>query len=390
MNVRYRILFNIEVLHDYYGNLKCTDVTLRPSPDTLAKLSAGQMLYKSLGNRLVVLVKVDEDDKPYVTLDKDLKLRFYIDLQHHNFITISNINLDDLRSKRMYFNNLLQNKQGSTLYLSKPLPAYNGATPYNLGDMALAGGNAFECIKTPVAGNATDKTDYWYPRETGRYVTTADMALLSPGVRNFRFDTESKVFTIKVSGLNPDTNLYESEVLNEVRSFDNATKDVQLDLRHLPQGMYAVQINGQTFMQYIDAEAVYGNVVGIVDIFNHLEGSDDFALLNTAGETKEHTYTIRFANRLAKWKYLAQKKGVKNINDTTHTYTFTQTPDAPAAAEYFESDKPIPLKQAPRVFELELSAPLGEPPPAPNPNPNDSGMLIRSGNQYVCKIYLNH
>jgi hypothetical protein len=390
MNVRYRILFNIEVLHDYYNNLRCTDLTFRPSADTADRLRAGQMLYKTLGNRLIVLVKVSDDDKPYITPDEFLKLRFFIELQHHNFVTISSLNQDYLRNRRLYFTNLAENKIGTTLYLSSSISAHDATNAYHIGDMASSGGHAFECIKTPTGSNGTDKPLYWYDRGAVQYVTPADMIELSSGVKNFSFNTPADLFDIQVYGLNTTNNEYDEEVMHEVRTTGHPVKDVQVDMRHLPPGKYKIKINAETYEHYIDAEAVYGNVLGIVDLFNHLDGTNEFALLDDLGATKEHTYTIHFANRLAIWKYLTTKQGVKNVNDTTHTYTFIQKPDAPATAEYFESNQPIPLKQTPRVFELELNAPLGEPPPAPNPNPNDGGMLTRNGDQYVCKIYLNY
>lgn len=390
MNVRYRILFSISLLHDYYSNLKCTDIRLVPAADTVVKLQAGQMLCKMVGNLFVVLVKVDGDDKPYVELSKDLRLRFYMELLNPGFISKTNINLDELRNKRFYFNNLSQNNISSTLYLSSRIANYNGATAYRSGDMANNGGTIFECLKTPVAGHGTGETDYWYNRNTIRYATRADMITLTSGVKNFTLSTENTVFNIQVSGLNIATGNYDHVVMSTVQTISTATKDVQVDMRHLKPGRYVININGEEFIQYLDTQAAFSNTIGIIDIFGHLQGTDVFALLDNTGKTKEHTYTLRFANRIAQWKYLTTKKGVKNITDNTATYSFIQQPALPAQAEYFESSKPIPLQQAPMVFELELNAPLSEPPPAPNPNPEDGSMLIRNGDQYVCKIYLNY
>jgi hypothetical protein len=343
-----------------------------------------------VGNLLVVLVKVNDEDKPYVELDALLKLRFYLELLNPGFITKTNINLDELRNKRLYFNNLSQNKTGSTLYLNQSVPNYNAASSYDYGEMVNDGGTIYECIKSPVSGNGTDKDDYWYNRGNIQYPTSDDMITVTPGVMNFTLTTASKTFDIQVLGLDTTTNSYDAEVRSSVQTTDTLTKEVQADMRALDAGKYIVKINNENFTRYIDAQAAFSNTIGIVDIFNHLEGTDDFALLNDTGKTKEHTYTIHFANRIAQWKYLTTKKGVKNITDNTSTYSFTQQPVAPAIAEYFESNKPIPLKQSPFVFELELNAPLSEPPPAPNPNPDDVSMLVRNGDLYVCKIYLNY
>lgn len=390
MTVRYRILFSIELLHDYYSNLKCTDLVLVPSADTKKRLQAGQMLCKTVGNLLVVLIKVNDEDKPNVGLSADLKLGFYIDIISSSFINKSNISLEELRDKRIYLSNLSQNKSGATLYLSQPLDNYNGATNYTRGTIISNGGTSFECINAPVSGHATGEADYWYNRGAGQFITGSDMITLAGGIRNFTLSADSDVFNIEIKGFNTAANDYTETVLAEVRTTTATTNAVQVDMRHLSPGKYIADINGESFSFYLDTDAVYSNVAGVVEIFGHLAGTDDFALLDNNGKVKEHKYTIRFANRIAQWKYLTTKQGVKNINDTGGTYTFVQQPAAPAAAAYFESDKPIPLQQSPFVFELELNAPLSEPPPAPNPNPDDGSMLILNGDQYICKIYLNY
>ena len=104
-------------------------------------------------------------------------------------------------------------------------------------------------------------------------------------------------------------------------------------------------------------------------------------------------YQIRFANRLAFWKYVTPRKGVKAIKDKTNTYQFVQSPPLPAVPDYFQSDLPIPIKETPVVYDLELNNPVSdEPPAAPNPDPNITGMLSRKdpGKDYYCTIYLNY
>jgi len=58
MNLNYEILFMIEVLDDYFANLQCTDLDITPTADTVAMLKGQQMLYKTVGNKGVVLTKI--------------------------------------------------------------------------------------------------------------------------------------------------------------------------------------------------------------------------------------------------------------------------------------------------------------------------------------------
>jgi hypothetical protein len=70
-----------------------------------------------------------------------------------------------------------------------------------------------------------------------------------------------------------------------------------------------------------------------------------------------------------------------------------QSPPLPAAADYFQSNHPILIRETPAVYDLELASPVSdEPPAAPNPNPDITGMLTRNdpGRDYYCTIYLNY
>jgi hypothetical protein len=112
-----------------------------------------------------------------------------------------------------------------------------------------------------------------------------------------------------------------------------------------------------------------------------------------AGNLQWLRFQVRFANRLAFWKYITPKKGVVSIKDKTNKYTFVQSPPSPAAADYFQSNMPIPIRQTPAVYDLELDNPVSnEPPPAPNPDPGVTGMLSRKDPEkdYYCTIYLNY
>jgi hypothetical protein len=204
--------------------------------------------------------------------------------------------------------------------------------------------------------------------------------------------------------LNTATNQYTLPVTitKDTVTSDVATNEVQVDLSQLSPGRYTVRINTEEFDVFVDDAVIYRNLFGVIEIFMHLPATSDFSLLDNTGKVKDTLvagnlqwlrYQVRFANRLAFWKYVTPRKGVKAIKDKTNTYQFVQSPPLPAVPDYFQSHLPIPIRETPVVYDLELNNPVSdEPPAAPNPDPNITGMLSRKepGKDYYCTIYLNY
>ncbi|HET6544169.1 MAG TPA: hypothetical protein VFG46_26965, partial [Chryseolinea sp.] len=83
MTTCFKILFMVDLLHDYFANLQCKDLEVVASEETARLLKNRQMMYKVVGNKLVVLVKVKldsgaDDDKPFLDIDPKDKFIFYL------------------------------------------------------------------------------------------------------------------------------------------------------------------------------------------------------------------------------------------------------------------------------------------------------------------------
>ncbi len=410
MNSTYRILFFIEILHEYYTNLVCRDFSILPSEETAVLMKDRQMICKVAGNKLILLSKVHPEgadkDKPFVPIEPDDRFIFHLDLQSVSFTSITNLDADQFREKkRFYFTNLHQNKFGSVLNLTAGIDNYQNGSSYKPGDLVNNGsGEIFENIKLTAGGNNTTNLNYWRTRQTNQFVSSEDMLQFVPSVSTFRTSVAAKEFSIKAFALNFSTNVYDREIdiSNKRLTADTLIQDVKVDLSELPPGRYKITINTDQFDVYVDNYAVHKNMSGVVEIFSHLPAISDFSFFDPSGTVKDKivagvpqwlTYTIRFANRLAFWKYVTPRKGVKAIVDKTSAFAFSQSPVLPSPADFFESNLPIPLKQKPAIYELELNSPISlDPLPAPNPDPQTIGMLTRKdpGKDYYCTIYLNY
>jgi hypothetical protein len=410
MTTKYKILFMVDLLNEYYANLQCRDFSVLPSAETSRLLQNHQMLFKAIGNKLVVLVKVQteagNEDKPVIPIAAETKFLFYLGLNQPLFTTITNLDSDRLRlNQRYYFSNLHQNNSGNALYLSQQIAEYKDTDTYNPGDLADDGGGIiYECIQRTTGGNDTGATAFWFQREADQYVSSGDMMNCITRNNRFQATVAATKFTIQVFGLDTATSTYTLSIPISKNSLlsDGATKEVPVDLSELLPGRYKIQINTDVFDVFVDDTVIYRNLFGVIEIFNHLPATSDFSLLDNNGKVKDTMvgsnlqwlrYQVRFANRLAFWKYITPRQGVKGIKDKTNTYQFVQSPPLPAKPDFFQSDLPIPIRETPAKYDLELNKPVSdEPPAAPNPNPNITGMLTRKepGKDYYCTIYLNY
>ena len=96
------------------------------------------MLYKMVGNKFVVLVKVNDSsagvnaDKPFVSLSTDEKYVFFLQLEKPVFTTITNIDFDLFADRRFYFSNIFETKIGTALHLSASVDLYNNSSNYKI------------------------------------------------------------------------------------------------------------------------------------------------------------------------------------------------------------------------------------------------------------------
>jgi hypothetical protein len=410
MTTKYKILFMVEMKNDYYSNLQCTDFDIIPTDETKHLLKNRQMMCKAIGNKLVVLVKVKtfgpDTDKPFINMNPDDKFLFYLQLNKPQFNTYTNLDVEKLREgKRYYFTNLYENKLDDDLSLTKQIVPVVGPASYMPGDFTADGvGTVYECIRsTTEINNPPPANTFWQDRGKQQYVSSRDMLAVKTRVENFTVTTAAKNFSIKVFGLNIANNKYDKEIKikeNLVTSSED-TKQLQVKLTELLPGRYKVIINTDEFDLFIDDSAVYNNVFGVLEIFSHLGNGTDFAFFDIAGKVKDKVtgitpewlrYKIRFANRLAYWKYNTPRHGVTAI-DGGILYSFDPSPAGPGDKNYFTSSKPIPLLETPWKFKLNVqSLTNDEDPFAPNPDPNLSGMLSRSetDKDYYCTINLNY
>lgn len=419
MSAKFKILFAVELLNEYYTSLRCFDFKIIPSAETIQLMKDSKMMYKMINNQLLVLTKVydsgTDQDKPLVPIAPDKKFAFYLDLVQPVFMNVTNLDLDLLALNRFYFSNIHQNKMNDVLYLSEGIKDYDAAAAYLPGMLASDGTNVFECIRqTPDASSVhhdTSNVAYWKSRGKFQYPSSNDLIRFTGKVCNFKVSPAATVFNVSVFKLNTTNNhtynvavpLTKKQPLCFYDTDDPTVNDVQLDLSELHPGRYRILINSQNFDVYIDDDAT--QYFGVMEFFNHLDGTNEFALFDASGKVKDTivagtskwlNYVIRFANRFAFRKFVSIKKGISSIITDGGEYSFTSVPVPPpplpsVPADVFISDKPVPMFDRQSIFKLVLTTPItSDPIKAPNPSPLVPGVLTRYENDFYCTVYLNY
>lgn len=387
MSAKYKILYVTELLHDYYANKESKDFEIFPSAETLKVLAGHGMLYKVIGNKLVVLVRTNADNIPVISLSSIGKLTFYLKVYNSQFYNFTNINYKPSQPKCYYFSNLTQNKGISNLHLSSKIPLYNNANAYTVGSLAASNTReVFEALKSNSDFNRHDlsETFFWKSKGQEQYVSSNDLIELAASIYNVT-TTPATDFTIRIFDLNPATGIYDVQVKDtDAKTFTSPQSKVAVNLAGLSPGKYRIQVNAESLEIYFDGFALYNNIFGIIEIFNHLPASDDFALFDSAGVSKESTFTIHFANRSVIWKYLAKTTDITAVQDPVHTFT-------PFASKQFISNEPIPLTEKPIVTVSIHSSIFGDIPSVANPVRDRLQMITKDGDTYFCaEKFLNY
>jgi hypothetical protein len=399
MMLSYHTLFSIELLHEYFNKDIFSDCTIMPSNDTAKYFLGDNLLQRFFTNRLFVLAK-DNGGKPYTLLDINRVFRFYINCKNQNLFNYSNLDQRVGKGQFLYFSNLANNKIGTELNLSAAIPQYNAATIYQVGDFTKDGitENIFESTQQG-SGHALNETDFWQPRATKRFVSGADVIRQSSNSFRYSFSSPVKKSKATVKGYKVSgTTLVEYDVLIFEQFYPDAVKDILIDLTPLTYGKYKIVLEATTDTDvilndevpvYFDVNAVQTGIIGVIEIFSHLDSANDYSLLDNTGVMKQIKYSIRFANRNALWKYITQTTNITDIVTNVAGLSFAK------ASKIFTSNKPIQLKQIPDnsfVLTFSNSSPP-DPVKASYPSPtvmkcekNPDGTI----KNFFTEIYINY
>src|ERR1700712_5427936 len=100
MNASYRILFTINLLHEYYADNKCQALEIIPTNECAAICKKMNIQVRSYDNKLQAFIRENDAHEPYVNTDINkfyhkyydtTVFRFYVRLINPEFLNCTNL-----------------------------------------------------------------------------------------------------------------------------------------------------------------------------------------------------------------------------------------------------------------------------------------------------------
>ncbi|NEO73619.1 hypothetical protein [Moorena sp. SIO3H5] len=101
----YKQLFELSILHDYYRDKVCPDLSVEPTPECSRVLRGHRLIVKNKVNGIMVIAPVDSKDKPWVELADNLRFTFILKIKNPDFIDFTDIDWKPLDNGIYLFSN---------------------------------------------------------------------------------------------------------------------------------------------------------------------------------------------------------------------------------------------------------------------------------------------
>lgn len=280
-------------------------------------------------------------------------------------------------------------------FLGRPLKKFTVGESYQQGQWVTGTGNkVFEAVRNTTAAAASEinNTALWKERGEGerQYPTGNDLLAYSTGHFRFPLAVPASTVTINVFGFNYNEAapaFDKPAAKTTVLEFTDLQTEVKVNLSSLPPGRYLLDVNGEKSEVYYDPALGSGNVLGMVEIYNHLPGDNDFSFLTATEEIRQRDYVLHFPARSVLWKFNRKDSRASAITDTGETgYAFTLQDNA------FVSSRPILLSQdAVETLELSFTDTVSKLAPLPNPPAGRLGRIQKNDFSYLsAELFLNY
>ncbi len=343
MTRSFKILFTVDVKHNFYEDEVSNDIEIVPTKECAQLFKDGRMHFRTTSTGIVVLYRVDDDDNPFVNLNGDVTFTFALYLRNTNNVEF--LNFTDFTA-------------GSKTYNGKNVLHFtNGATD---GDLDFG---YIDHLEGPVF-------TYRFPFDLE---DTGDSATLT--VKN---EDGLAISVLKDTEGDPINPPY------AVEADPGGIYRQSVDFNERPKGLYTFEADGnpgqsEEELVYVDEDLYTKNVFGLLT-------------LNYAAEdlySNAEAFDMRFVRKETTWKYFIVNKSGNidldaydlGLTDTSNdgsnpsnpyednTFTKGTEPDPNIAVDGFDtvvftSDQLIPYYESPK---LGLNLTKAEPPPPPNP-----------------------
>jgi hypothetical protein len=406
MTINYKTWFSVKLTHEFFNHDLFTDGLFKPAADTVQFFFSGTTwLQRFIDDTLHVLIKTDENGLPSSPIPSDKFFRFYFFFNNPLFFNYTDIDSRLSKGYILYVSNFANNKINTTLNLSAPILLYS-SYPSNKtfypGDLVTdTAGIVYECIFQST-NNLLTNTNFWLKRTKKQYISSADILRTSTANYKNTFATGINSLNATVRGFQAVGNtLAEYDAFTVQQTFQNPVTNVQFNLSPLQPGRYKIVLSAINASDnsvinveetiYYDPTIGFNNAAGVVEIFNCISATDDYALQKSGSNViKETVYTIGFANRTAWWNYISKTTAVTSINTTVSGLTFN---NSASNEQLFTSNFALPFLE--KFDYTPFTAALGAGPAQIVPWPSSTVLKCEKDNvgaitKVFTEVYLNY
>jgi hypothetical protein len=352
MRSYYPELARFEFQHEYYESVQSA-FTFQPQWQTQRLLRRFGLLFRSTRDGFTILYQAIKDEfdalVPLRKLPEQFALRFWICTKYPYTGTVSELPLFRPTKQSLYFDNLIDRKDGDTLYLNQAAPAVTAADEKDLVSLAPISWRYSKAATEPVfvrvqnAHGTVVGTEYCRPHE-GNVQCLIDLGEIAPGLVSITAGSET------------------TETYYRPESFPDCAP------------------------------------LAAVDLYTGPTVPDTYQFVDSDGVPQPKVFTCRIAKQSSIWRYIIVPRfnttlqaGQLSIQDADSRYTFgaptaVQTMSGEAAFA-IESQGLIPHQEEPiKGLSLRRNS-VDLIPELPNPGP-DQIMVGDSGYYSEIHVYV--
>ncbi len=401
MKSKFKILFSIEVLHEFFRTGRWKHFWIFPTPETENLFKQNEIITRKIDNELLVIAKTDDTGKLYQTPNLFTCFSFILIPQSTGYLNFTNLPISSLNTGIYNFNNLNGNEAGGRHYITKSINNYDNSKSYQPGEFVKApngkiyeavainngGAGSIEPNDTPAAKNV------WVTRGDSQFANGADatesysdkeyMLELANGYCHFKTSVKKKAHTVEIYAFQKESLQYNQEISHFRVSFDDVSDEVPIDLRYLSSGKYRIRVNDDIKFIYHVTAMNYNGLPMFADIF-HLPADHPQSFLDADQKPKRKKFTVAFAARRVLWRYKTRTDIIKQIEDTDGESNYSFKPDG---LRKFISHQPIPFSETAittfvaKSGSLKITSPL--------PNPQADKLLEKQNGIYTTEAFIN-
>jgi hypothetical protein len=305
IQIKYKLLFELEILHSFYRNGKCPDFNLTPTEACKAALNSFGLRFLPTMFGGKVYAKVKPDETLQSPLAEGCKFSFSMLLNNRSFDNFSKINALKPRGSHYYFSNLTSNLSSDSV----PLLVSNSTSK------VVSDADLLPFVSHSFSYSHKSTTDF------------------QDGL--LQFPDSGEVFTQRLTNYNNHFNF-------------------SFDLEKSRGGRASFFVEGvEKASMYVLSRGEPRDLFGTIEIYYQSTLPPEFQFQNNNLTISPKKYQIPFSHNSTRWRYIIDRRFNQSVSEVVvnkangSPIPFTAATNAPPNHFILASNQPIALQEDP-------------------------------------------